>query len=93
MTGAQGGVVAPDRRVSKGMSPKSRGVPAVPRQEGFYADIAVFRESEIRDLATYERPHQYATGTVHVLVNGEFAFRDGSPTSMMAGRPIRRGGR
>jgi len=61
-------------------------------KEGFYADIAVFRESEIRDLATYGCPHQYAQGAIHVLVNGVFAFRDGRPTPARAGRPIRRGG-
>lgn len=60
---------------------------------GFYADIAVFDVARIRDRATYEQPHQYSEGTVHVLVNGRFAFRDGKPTTTLAGRPILRGGR
>lgn len=61
-------------------------------KEGFYADIAVFEESRIADRATFEDPHQYSEGTVHVIVNGAFAFRDGEPTGVLAGRPIRRGG-
>jgi N-acyl-D-amino-acid deacylase len=60
---------------------------------GFYADIAVFDVAKIRDQATYEQPHQYSEGTIHVLVNGRFAFRDGKPTTAFAGRPILRGGR
>ncbi|MBI4539154.1 MAG: amidohydrolase family protein [Gemmatimonadetes bacterium] len=59
---------------------------------GFYADIAVFDEARIRDRATYEDPHQYAEGTVHVLVNGRFAIRNGRHTGLLAGRPIPRGG-
>ena len=61
--------------------------------EGFYADIAVFDVDRIRDKATFENPHQYSEGTVHVLVNGEFAFRDGKPTDVLSGRPILRAGR
>lgn len=61
-------------------------------KEGFYADIAVFDEARIRDEATFEDPHQHSEGTVHVLVNGVFAFRDGKPTGILVGRPIKRGG-
>ena len=57
---------------------------------GSYADIAVWNEKTFRDKATYDDPHQYAEGVVHVLVNGQFALRDGKPTAVMAGRPIPR---
>lgn len=60
---------------------------------GFYADIAVLDLTRLRDRATYEQPHQYSAGTVHVLVNGRFAIRDGKPTGVLAGRPILRGGK
>jgi N-acyl-D-amino-acid deacylase len=60
---------------------------------GFYADLAVFDLTQLRDRATYDQPHQYSAGTVHVLVNGQFAIRDGRPTGVLAGRPILRGGR
>jgi N-acyl-D-aspartate/D-glutamate deacylase len=59
-------------------------------REGFYADIAVFDLDRLRDPATYERPHQLAEGTVHVLVNGQLALRDGEATGVLAGRPLPR---
>lgn len=59
-------------------------------REGAIADIAVFDRDRIQDRGTYEEPHQYAGGTVHVLVNGQFALRDGAVTERRAGRPIRR---
>jgi N-acyl-D-amino-acid deacylase len=62
-------------------------------KEGYYADIAVFDEARIQDKATYTEPHQYSEGTLHVLVNGKFAFRDGRPTETLAGQPLPRGAR
>ncbi|MBI2833914.1 MAG: amidohydrolase family protein, partial [Acidobacteria bacterium] len=61
-------------------------------KEGLKADIAVFDEAKIRDKATYDNPHQYSEGTVHVLVNGTFAFKDGKPTGALAGRALPRPG-
>ncbi len=61
-------------------------------KEGFVADIAIFDESRLQDRATYDNPHQYAEGAVHVIVNGQFAIRDGDVTGVLAGRPILRGG-
>ena len=60
---------------------------------GFYADLWVFDEAKLKANATYENPRQYSEGTVHVLVNGRFAVRDGKVTGTLAGRPVRRGGR
>lgn len=81
----------------RGMTSLGAGFLGIPGRglikQGFYADIAIFDEARIRDRATFEDPHQYAEGTVHVLVNGVFAFRDGKPTAVRAGRPIKRGGR
>ena len=57
---------------------------------GAVADIAVFDRGRIRDRATYDQPRQLSAGTVHVLVNGRFAIRDGDATGALAGRPIRR---
>jgi N-acyl-D-aspartate/D-glutamate deacylase len=59
-------------------------------KEGFVADVAIFDEDAIRDRATYAEPRRYSEGTVHVLVNGRFALRDGRPTDVLAGRPIPR---
>jgi N-acyl-D-amino-acid deacylase len=62
-------------------------------REGFYADVTVLDEGRIRDRATYDEPHQYSEGIVHVIVNGTLALRDGRPTGNLAGRPLPRGSR
>lgn len=59
-------------------------------REGMRADLAVLDPERIRDLATYEDPHRYSEGAVHVLVNGVFAIRSGEPTGALAGEVIRR---
>ena len=41
---------------------------------GMKADIAVFDPATVRDLATFEKPHQYAEGVLLVLVNGEIVL-------------------
>ena len=56
---------------------------------GNRADLVVFNPLEIRDLATYEKPQQYPVGIPHVIVNGEFAIRDGSHTGKLPGEIIR----
>ncbi|MXX70991.1 MAG: amidohydrolase family protein [Gemmatimonadetes bacterium] len=61
-------------------------------REGYAADITVLDLEAVDDMATYENPHQYSRGTVHVLVNGAFAVRDGEATMALAGRPLLRGG-
>jgi N-acyl-D-amino-acid deacylase len=38
-------------------------------KQGMFADIAVFDPDKIRDQASYEDPHQYAVGMMHVFVN------------------------
>lgn len=59
---------------------------------GYAADVAVLDLASLQDMATYENPHQYSRGTVHVLVNGVFAIRDGEATTALAGRALVRGG-
>lgn len=54
--------------------------------EGYFADIAVFDADEIRDMATFEDPHQYAVGMKYVLVNGELVVEDGSHTGRRPGK-------
>lgn len=58
-------------------------------QPGYYADVVVFDPSTIRDNATYDHPHQYATGVHHVLVNGVPVLRDGEHTGATPGRFVR----
>ncbi len=56
---------------------------------GNFADLVVFNPQEIKDLATFEKPHQYASGVVHVFVNGRQVLRDGEHTGARPGRCIR----
>ena len=57
--------------------------------EGYFADVVVFDPATITDHATFEEPHQYSTGVVHVWVNGGQVLRDGEVTGTMAGRFVR----
>lgn len=56
---------------------------------GYFADVVVFDPAHIADHATFTQPHQYATGMVHVLVNGTPVLRDGEHTGAMPGRVVR----
>ncbi len=56
---------------------------------GFYADVVIFDPAKVQDMATFENPHQYATGMVHVFVNGEQVLRDGEHTGATPGRVVR----
>jgi N-acyl-D-amino-acid deacylase len=58
-------------------------------RSGYYADIAIFDPSKIEDHATFENPRQYATGMVHVFVNGVQVLKDGEHTGALPGRVVR----
>jgi len=58
-------------------------------QAGYSADLVVLDPARIQDHATYERPHQYATGVHHVLVNGVPVIRDGEHTGASPGQVVR----
>lgn len=57
---------------------------------GMFADIVVFDLARLRDLATYQAPHQVSEGMVHVLVNGVPAVDAGAFTDAAAGKVLRR---
>jgi N-acyl-D-amino-acid deacylase len=59
-------------------------------EPGAFADLVVFDAETIRDTATYEDPHVFPEGLVAVVVNGEVAWSDGSPSIACAGRALRR---
>jgi N-acyl-D-amino-acid deacylase len=59
-------------------------------QEGFYADITIFDPETVQDHATFAQPHQYATGVIHVLVNGVPVLMDGEHTGATPGRFVRK---
>jgi dihydroorotase/N-acyl-D-amino-acid deacylase len=52
---------------------------------GMKADLVIFDPARVRDLATYEKPHQYAEGLTHVIVNGQSVYENGSMTSARPG--------
>ena len=57
--------------------------------EGYFADVLVFDPATIQDHATFEQPHQYSTGILHVFVNGEQVIKDGEHTGATPGRFVR----
>ena len=56
---------------------------------GYFADLAIFNPETIQDHATFAEPHQYATGMVHVFVNGEQVLKDGEHTGATPGMVVR----
>ena len=59
---------------------------------GMKADLVVFDPQRVADLATFERPHQYAEGVSHVITNGEVVFEKGAMTSARPGAVLYGGG-
>ena len=55
---------------------------------GMKADIAVFDPVTVRDTATFAKPHQYAEGFSHVIVNGQVIFENGEMTQARPGRVL-----
>ena len=58
-------------------------------KEGFYADIVVFNPKTINDIATFEKPMQYASGVNHVWVNGKHILDNGNHTGAYGGRFVK----
>jgi N-acyl-D-amino-acid deacylase len=58
-------------------------------EPGYFADVVVFDPATIQDHATFVEPHQYATGMVHVFVNGEQVIENGEHTGATPGRVVR----
>ena len=52
---------------------------------GQRADVTVFDAGRIIDHATYEKPHQYATGVEYVMVNGTVVLDHGRHTGERPG--------
>jgi N-acyl-D-amino-acid deacylase len=56
---------------------------------GYFADVVVFDPATFIDRATYEKPHQYATGVRYLFVNGKPAVDQGKYTGALAGKVLR----
>jgi len=59
----------------------------------YFADVVIFDPETISDQATFEVPHQLATGVVHVFVNGDQVLNDGQHTGATPGRFVKGPGR
>lgn len=55
---------------------------------GMKADLVVFDPATIADKADFAKPHQYAVGVRHTLVNGTPALLDGTVTEKRPGRVL-----
>ena len=55
---------------------------------GNFADIVIFDPATVTDHATYDKPHQYATGVLDVFVNGVQVLKGGNHTGATPGRFI-----
>jgi N-acyl-D-aspartate/D-glutamate deacylase len=56
---------------------------------GQWADLTVFDAERVIDNATYEKPHQYATGIEYVVVNGQVVLDKGRHTGARPGAIVR----
>lgn len=64
---------------------KDRGI----LEPGKFADVTMFDPNTIRDTATFDDPHQYSQGVKFVLVNGELAIYNGTPTGARPGKALK----
>ncbi|HOZ84742.1 MAG TPA: D-aminoacylase [Niabella sp.] len=54
-------------------------------KEGMAADIVLFDEAAVKDMATYQKPHAYSKGFHYVLVNGHITLENEKHTGVRAG--------
>jgi len=59
-------------------------------REGYAADIVIFDEQTVKDLSTFEQPHQYSTGFKYVLVNGVLTLDNAQLTGARNGQSLKR---
>ena len=56
---------------------------------GYFADIVIFDPSKVQDNAIYEKPHQFSSGIIDVLVNGVEVLKEGQHTNAKPGRFVK----
>jgi len=56
---------------------------------GYFADIVIFDPATIRDLSTFEQPHQLSEGVTDVWVNGIQVLSNSEHTGKFPGRVVR----
>jgi N-acyl-D-amino-acid deacylase len=58
-------------------------------KEGMAADLVIFNEAEVKDNATFEKPHQFSSGFHFVIVNGVVVIDDGKHNGVRSGRVLK----
>lgn len=75
-------------------SGKTAAVFGIPKrgllQEGYFADLLLFKPEAIQDHATFIEPAQLSTGIHHAWVNGEQVIEGGIYNGKLAGKAIYR---
>lgn len=61
-------------------------------REGMAADIVVFDEKKVGDLATFNKPHAYAQGFKCIIVNGAVTAENGKHTGARNGTVLKGAG-
>ena len=56
---------------------------------GYFADVVIFDPKSYRDRATFDKPHQLASGVRYLFVNGRLAVEEGKYTGILAGKVLR----
>lgn len=59
-------------------------------REGMAADILIMDENTVKDMATFDRPHQFSIGIPFVIVNGKVVVDDGKHTGERSGSALQR---
>jgi len=59
-------------------------------RKNFFADIVVFDPLTVIDRATFDDPHQYPEGILHVIVNGKVVIDQKDHTGKLPGRLLKK---
>ena len=54
-------------------------------RKGYAADIVVFDAATVKDMSTFEKPHQYSQGFIFVIVNGKINIDNGIQNDTRSG--------
>ncbi len=59
-------------------------------QEGYFADLILFKPEEVKDHATFDEPSRLSSGMFLVMVNGKVVIKNGEFTGELAGKALRK---